>query len=288
MDNTLMKLTDVSFPVCIIEHLKTQSGSLFDAHLHEHYLQIFYFTRGKAKIYYNQTACDVQSSDILLINRHELHYGENASSELRYFVFRIDLWLLSSYSIAPCGQKYLEPLKNGLVLLQNCIKSLDVSELLNHMILECRDRQEGYELKIIAGVFELLGELFRNHKGKSYTQQNSEILMKKTKRFADVFDFIEKNYTRDISLSEASRYAYMSQGYFCRMFRQSTGRTLTDYVNRLRIEKSVLLLNQGVCNVTEAAMSVGFDDINYFSRVFKKYMQQSPANYLRNDRQYFL
>lgn len=288
MDNTLLKLTDTSFPITIIEHYKTHPGSLFDAHLHEHHLQIFYFTHGKAKMYYNQTACEVGSSGILLINKNELHYGENISGDLRYFVFRIDLRLLSSYNISPCGQKYLEPIEKSLVLFQNQIKSQSISESLERIIEECRRQQEGYELKILCSVFNLLGELLRNHKGKSYTQQNVEILMKKTKRFASVFDYIEKNYTHVISLSEVSARAHMSEGYFCRMFKQSTGRTLIDYVNCLRIEKSVILLNQGICNVTEAAMSVGFDDISYFSRVFKRYMKQSPENYLRNDRCFFL
>jgi YesN/AraC family two-component response regulator len=72
------------------------------------------------------------------------------------------------------------------------------------------------------------------------------------------------------------------------MFKQSTGRTFVDYLNRLRIEKAVSLLNQGVCNVTEAVMSVGFDDVNYFSRVFKKYMKRSPESYRKDGRRYFL
>lgn len=288
MDNTLLKLTDTSFPISIIEHSKIKPGSLFDAHLHEHHLQIFYFTQGKAKMYYNQTACEVNSPDILLINKNELHYGENDSADLCYFVFRIDLMMLLSYNIAPCGQKYLAPLEKSLVLFENCIRSRDIQALLDRIILECRQRLEGYELKIISEVFNLLGELYRHYKGKSYSSQDVEILMKKTKRFAIVFDYIEKNYAHVISLAEASSKAHMSEGYFCRMFKLSTGRSLTDYVNRLRIEKSVILLNQGVCNITEAAMSVGFDDINYFSRVFKKYMNQSPASYLRNDKRYFL
>lgn len=288
MDQALLKLTDVSFPVSIIEHVKTRPGPLFEAHLHEHLLQIFYFTQGNAKIYCNQTAYAVQASDILLVNKNELHYGENASSSVRYFVFRIDLKLLASYGIAPCNQKYLEPLENGLIFLRNHIESPQISALLECMVTECREKKEAYELKIISEAFDLLGELFRNHMGKSYTRHDTEILMKKTKRFVDVFLYIEKNYTHVISLSEAAAAAHMSEGYFCRMFRQSTGRTLSDYVNRLRVEKAVILLNQGVCNVTEAAMSVGFDDMNYFSRVFKKYMKQSPVNYRNNDRKYFL
>lgn len=49
------------------------------------------------------------------------------------------------------------------------------------------------------------------------------------------------------------------------------------------IKNSVALLNHGECNVTEAAMSADFDDINCFCRVFNKYMKQSPPYYLQND-----
>lgn len=288
MSHTLLTLTDTSFPISIIEHSKNKPGSLFKAHLHEHHLQIFYFTHGKTKMYCNQTAYEVHSPDILFINKNELHYGENDSTELCYFVFRIDLAMLLSYNIAPCGQKYLEPLEKSLVLFQNHINSYNIQALLERMILACKEHAEGYELKILSEMFHLLGELYEHYKGISYTSQDVEILMKKTKRFAMVFDYIEKNYTNVISLDEVSKKAHMSKGYFCRMFKRTTGRSLTDYVNRLRIEKSVLLLNQGICNITEAAMSVGFDDINYFSRVFKKYMNQSPSSYLQNDKRYFL
>ncbi|RDU24607.1 AraC family transcriptional regulator [Anaerosacchariphilus polymeriproducens] len=288
MNNMLLTLTDTSFPLSIIEHRKLKPGSLFETHLHEHYLQIFYFIHGKAKMYYHKTACEISSPDILLINKNELHYGENNSKDLLYFVFRIDLRMLLSYNISPCTEKYLLPLEKNLVLFQNCIKSDYIKTLLEQIILEYRERLEGYELKIISDIFSLLAELYLHYRGKTYSYQNAEILMKKTKRFANVFNYIEKNYSQVISLADAAKQAHMSKGYFCRMFKQCTGRSLTDYVNRLRIEKSVFLLNQGICNVTEAAMSVGFDDINYFSRVFKKYMKQSPNSYLKNDKPYFL
>jgi len=288
MDNALLKLTDAAFPLTVIEHAKTEIGPLFEAHLHEQHLQIFYFTFGKVKMFYNQTASEFGPHDMLLINTHELHYGESLSEEVRYFVFRIDLRLLVSYGIPSFGPKYLEPMKNGLVLFQNELHNEEIKKLLEGMIEECRSRREGYELTLLALVLDLLGRLFRNHKGKVYTQQSAEVLMKKTKRFAAVFDYIEKNYDHAVSLSEVAEHAHLSDGYFCRAFKQATGKTLVDYLNRFRIEKAVILLNQGTCNVTAAALSVGFDDINYFSRVFKKYMKQSPESYLHNDRRFFL
>ena len=288
MDNSLLKLTDAEFPLTVIEHAKTGIGSLFEAHLHEQHLQIFYFTLGKVKMFYNQTASEFEPHDILLINTHELHYGESLSEEVHYFVFRIDLRLLSSYGIPSFGPKYLEPLESGLVLFQNELYSEEIKKLLERIIEECSARREGYELTLLSLVLNLLGQLFRKHKGKVCTRQNAEVLMKKTKRFAAVFDYIEKHYDRAVSLSEIAGHAHLSEGYFCRAFKQATGRTLVDYLNRFRIEKAVILLNQGTCIVTEAALSVGFDDINYFSRVFKKYMKQSPKSYLHNDRRFLI
>ena len=117
MDKSLFNLSDTSFPLFVIEHLKTSFGSIFPPHFHEHQLQMFYFTKGKATIYCRGRAYELDPPDILLINRGELHYGENMSPELRYYVFRIDLELLSGYGVIPCVQKYLDPLEKSLILL---------------------------------------------------------------------------------------------------------------------------------------------------------------------------
>lgn len=288
MNANLIKLTDMTFPISIIEHDKSDSGALFTSHFHENHLQLFYFTSGKAKIYCNQNVHEVSSSDVILINKNELHYGENDSRNLHYFVFRIDIKLLSSCGVDSIADKYITPLFNGLLVLQNNIADKKILTILNVMIDEYQKHEDGFELKLLSCIFELLGNLVRYYKGKLYNQQSADILMRKTKRFSDVFEFIEQHYFQTITLSELAKKAHMSEGYFCRMFKQSTGRTPMNYINHLRIEKSVILLNQGICNVTEAGMSVGFDDINYFSRVFKKHMLQSPEHYLKNDRKYFL
>lgn len=161
-------------------------------------------------------------------------------------------------------------------------------DLLEAIIREYKNKLNGYKLRLVCNIFDLLCELFRSHIKVSVSQKDADILTKKTKRFSSVFNYIENNYNSTISLKKLSEIAFMSEGYFCRMFKKTTGRTPTDYINRIRVEKAVMLLNQGICNVTEAAISVGFDDINYFCRVFKKYMKQSPTDYMKNDRRYFL
>lgn len=288
MNNSLLKLSDTSFPLTIIEHYKTHLGPMFEGHIHENHLQLFYFIQGNALIYCNQQPYEITSPSIFIINNNQLHYGENQSNILHYFVFRIDLNLLSSYGIWGCQEKYLSPLKNNLVLFENKINNNYIFNLLETIIREYKHKHNGYELRLMSNIFDLLCELFRSHIKVSLSQKYTEILTKKIKRFSRVFNYIENNYNTSISLKKLSEIAFMSEGYFCRMFKKSTGRTPIDYINRIRIEKSVILLNQGICNVTEAATSVGFDDINYFCRVFKKYMKQSPTDYLKNDRRYFI
>lgn len=288
MDQSLLRLTDTDFPLNIIEHKKTNAGVLFKSHYHQHHLQLFYFTYGSAVIFCSRNKYEVKKGDILLINPKELHYGENMSSDLRYYVFRIDLKLLCSCSPIAAKERYLKSILNGQILFKNVIDDRNVENILNDMINKYKLHEEGYELNLLGYVYKLLSISIHSHKDKLYTQKDAEILMKKTRRFAEVFEYIDKNYKNTITLKELSEYAHMSESYFCRTFKKSTGRTPFDYINYVRIEKAVSLLNQGICNVTEAGMMVGFDDINYFSRVFKKYMSVSPAHYIKNDRKYFL
>jgi AraC-like DNA-binding protein len=60
----------------------------------------------------------------------------------------------------------------------------------------------------------------------------------------------------------------MSAGYFCRSFKKALGSTFTDYINRIRVEKAAALLMQGIGNITDAAMSVGYDDGKLFQPRF--------------------
>jgi AraC-like DNA-binding protein len=69
----------------------------------------------------------------------------------------------------------------------------------------------------------------------------------------------------------------ISRHHFCRQFKNLTGKSAIDYINIVRIEKAYVLLKQGTLNVTEAAISTGFNNISYFSRLFKYYKKMSPS-----------
>ena len=65
----------------------------------------------------------------------------------------------------------------------------------------------------------------------------------------------------------------------CHFFKNQTGQSVTEYINRLKVEKSKKLLKDTDMSVTDIAMKTGFEDSCYFTRVFKKYEKKTPLQY---------
>ena len=91
--------------------------------------------------------------------------------------------------------------------------------------------------------------------------------------------YIEEHQTEELSLSQVARAACTSTFYFCKMFRKITGINFTDYLARVRVEKSKNLLLNPNLRVSEIAYEVGFQSLTHFNRVFKRLAGQSPTDY---------
>jgi YesN/AraC family two-component response regulator len=91
--------------------------------------------------------------------------------------------------------------------------------------------------------------------------------------------FIQEHQTEELSLSQVAKAVNMSSYYFCKMFKKVAGINFTDYVARVRIEKSKNLLLNPNLRVSEIAFEVGFQSLTHFNRVFKKILGQSPTDY---------
>jgi len=91
--------------------------------------------------------------------------------------------------------------------------------------------------------------------------------------------YIQEHQTEEMTLSQVAKAVNMSSYYFCKMFKRVAGINFTDYVARVRIEKSKNLLLNPNLRVSEIAFEVGFQSLTHFNRVFKKILGQSPTDY---------
>ncbi|MGO5097370.1 helix-turn-helix domain-containing protein [Agathobaculum sp. LCP25S3_E8] len=91
--------------------------------------------------------------------------------------------------------------------------------------------------------------------------------------------FIKEHLSEKLTLDQAAEQVYLSKSYFCRIIKDELGCTFTEYVNRLRIERSKTLLCATGMPIAEIACAVGFDDQSYFTRIFKKQIGIAPGKF---------
>jgi len=91
--------------------------------------------------------------------------------------------------------------------------------------------------------------------------------------------FIWENYTRKISLKEIADVSGLSAPYFSTIFKDEMGENLSNYLNRLRIEKASAMLRETESPINGISAACGFEDQSWFSKVFKNYTGFSPCKY---------
>lgn len=98
-------------------------------------------------------------------------------------------------------------------------------------------------------------------------------------------NYIVFHLTDDLSLKALSTEVKSSPNYLSSQFKREVGKTITQFVNEKRIEKSLLLLTTTDLQIQEIAEKIGINDENYFSRLFKKTYKVSAREYRNNLKQ---
>ena len=146
-------------------------------------------------------------------------------------------------------------------LFQNILaKSSDSS-------LTAKIEQKADILKILAYYMKL-----SEHSGKTINFDS---------RIAYVISYIEDNLCRDLSLNELSSIIGFHPSYFVRFFKNATGYTPHEFIQKKRIDKAQKMLLDETMSIQEIALNVGFADAHYFSRYFKKITGFTPKSYRR-------
>ncbi|MDR0464006.1 MAG: AraC family transcriptional regulator [Treponema sp.] len=91
--------------------------------------------------------------------------------------------------------------------------------------------------------------------------------------------FIWDNYTRKLSLKEIADASGLSAPYFSTVFKDEMGENLSNYLNRLRVEKAAAMLITTDLSINEIAVACGFEDQSWFSKIFRNNTGFTPGKY---------
>ncbi|MGB8451027.1 MAG: response regulator [Anaerocolumna sp.] len=96
-------------------------------------------------------------------------------------------------------------------------------------------------------------------------------------------EFIHEHYKEDIGRNEIAGVFYLAPEYLAKLYKRKTGKYLNDYINDYRIEQAKLLLKNRDARICDIAEAVGFENLSYFSTMFKKYVGLTPIEYRKID-----
>ncbi len=98
----------------------------------------------------------------------------------------------------------------------------------------------------------------------------AELVRNPAKLGAAAKHYVECNYSKPITLAAAARHFNVSSCYFSHLFRRENGESFIGYLTDLRLREAERLLRDTTMNVSEVARSVGYENPNYFARLFQK------------------
>ena len=137
----------------------------------------------------------------------------------------------------------------------------------------------GYK-QALKNCMELLLILITRNQLKEAATQNVNILKRGKENQNKVVQYIKDHYKEKISLDELSKIFNYSVGHLCRKFKKETGDTIVEYITKYRISMAMkLLFERKDYSIEYIAFEVGFNDVLYFTKSFKKYVGISPGKY---------
>lgn len=183
----------------------------------------------------------------------------------------------NTINFIPRQQNSLRDYKNYMIIINTILRKAAEQSAVHPVYLDRLSGKFAKKIEALTAVpshtleREMLHKyclLVRNYSLKGYSSTIQKVLNQ-----------INLNLTSDLSLKALSEMFNISAGYLSTLFKKETGCTLTDYVNKQRIEYAILLLNTTDLQIQTIASYCGIYDINYFTRTFKKFKGMTPKKY---------
>lgn len=172
----------------------------------------------------------------------------------------------------------LRDLKNYAIIMNTLLRKAVEAAAVHPTHIHAISSQYARKIELItsqAAFLSLIKEMVRKYclLVKNHSLKGYSMLVRK------VITNIIYDLTADLSLKAQAKELNVNPSYLSTLFKKETGQTLTEFVNRKRIEHAILLLNSTDMQIQVVAQYCGIPDVNYFTKTFKKIVGKTPKEY---------
>ena len=229
--------------------------------------ELLYVERGQVTVSLNNAAHSLEEGEAFFIDSREIHYIKGSASSITQIIM-FDSRLLDEIDPGRRPQSpRLPPSPFIPVYYQKIRKELD-------------SQKSYFDLKVRSLLLLLMLEIFRREPLADREKSRDNTSME---NYKNLLEEIEEKCSY-ITFEEAARFMGLSKPYFSRFFKTVSGMTFSQYLNIIRLEKAIELLNHntGRLSITDIASRCGFDTIRHFNRVFREFTGFSPRELPEN------
>lgn len=272
-----VRMPDQDFPVRAFYYESNVPGGLFGLHWHEHF-ELIYVKGGGMDVECEGQMIHLEAEDIIVVNPNELHSCPHIDTPLSLYCVIFDVDILKSRFFDTSESKYIQPILQNSILFENDLRQN--SDLAGHIMRVCEELEtkgRGYELAVKAEILYILVNLLRGCDVRILTNSEKEAKLKNNSRIRTAIDFIDNHYAEEIHVDEVAEAVFVSKFYLCKLFKKNLGQTVIQYVHDVRLGHARKLLEESDYSISQIASMVGFNDFNYFSRIYRRKMCETPS-----------
>ncbi len=246
------------------------------------FLELLIVTEGTGVYCIDKTDFHVETGNVFLIPKGVQAYFKRKEGLIFYTVMYQPEKLslpLNEFKKIPGYHAifHLEPTYRKHHRIESHLHLTNISKtesIVKHMQSEIQNKTDGFEAALFSHLSQLIIYISRKYSEISQTPEGRSVL-----RVAETIGKLEQDYSKQWEISELASMARMSEGNFLRIFKETTGQSLNDYLIHTRIKKASEHLSDFSLSVTDIAYKVGIKDSNYFTRIFRKIIGVTPTKY---------
>ncbi len=265
---------DDNLPGKVTLYEKPGKECFTNKHWHKN-LEIDYIVRGCMWTNLNGEDKDLYDGDYALINSETVHQtcGKFPLEPVKYLV------VLFSYNYI---KAYFPDFDNYTIdVNKNEQTRARVRDLLKAIVFEVENPSEFSKLKISCAMSQILMNLFTKCRVERELPDNIGEIEDNPEYITKAIEYIKTNYRTRISLEDISSFVGLTPTYFSRYFKSATQKTFKTYLNLIRLENTLIDIQQNGMSETRASLENGFPSVKSFISVFKSVYGCPPSEYVK-------
>jgi AraC-like DNA-binding protein len=244
-------------------------------------MELIYVKKGQGIVHVDFRSYHVNANTLILIlpgQLHSIEQSENEYMEYENIIFHPNM--LMAKTMDSCTSDFIQPLLNGKITVPTVFTPVypyykDVVAPIDACDEICKSKPQGYELYIKSMLFQFFFVLDNRCRNLVRPSKDKKTLDK----MKLITKYIENHYSEKITIAEVAKIADFSESHFMRYFKNTMGIPFIEYLKDYRLTMAARLLQSSESTILEIATEVGFDNLSYFNRSFKKRYGLTPSQF---------